>query len=103
MNPESVHFLWDLIDQPNGGLMIASSIVAVPIGFLFFYWVSRHKVHPMAVWLVLSILCFGGSQFFREKRTYDQRFQLMIAVPIECAVLTWILFRFTSLKNRKSS
>jgi glycopeptide antibiotics resistance protein len=101
MNFESFHFIWDVINEPGGGLMVGVIIAIMPFGMLLLYWVHRRRLQPIVVWLILSILAFGGSQLFHENRTPDQRLQLAIFEPITCALGTWVLFRVTSPKNRR--
>jgi hypothetical protein len=98
MNPESFHFLMDEMSKPNAWMFI----VGLPLFALFFYWVYRRRVHPVGVWAILSLAFYSMSQIFPENRTDDQRFQLAVLAPIFCAVGTWVLFRFTSLRNRDS-
>jgi hypothetical protein len=79
--------------------MVGVIIGIMPLGMLFLYWAHRRRVHPIVVWLILSILTFCGSRLFHENRTPDQRLQLAVFAPIVCAVATWVLFRFASLKK----
>src|SRR6266404_6618452 len=90
MAPELFHLI-DEWNRPGGPLMIGSIVVAIPILFLFFYWVYRKRVYPVVAWLILSLAFFAISQAFPANR--NQWFGLAIVTPLMCAFLTWFVFR----------
>lgn len=91
MTPEALHFVWEMINRPQGVIMLVSIAIAAPFGILFFYWVQRRRIRPLTVWAILSVVTFCGSQIFPRNRS--QAVELAITAPLICAVVTWLWFR----------
>ena len=97
MNEGVFHFLFDLAAREP--LEFISVIVGMPLLFLFLAVATVKRIHPLAVWLVLSAGFFGLSQIFPENR--DQRMSIGIGEGVLCAVLVWWWFGHVAPKLRE--
>src|SRR5439155_3150196 len=69
VNEQTVHYLWEFCQRPDARVFLITFPVLFPIALLFFYWVYRWRVHPLIVWLILSLAVFGASQIWPENRS----------------------------------
>lgn len=92
-----LEFLLEAARDPEYRLILIGVLIALPPGLLFFFWAGRRKLHPVAVWVVLCLASFFGSQMFRENRS--KKLELAISGSVVSAVATLVWFRVFRKRN----
>jgi hypothetical membrane protein len=101
MNPESFHVIQEILNEPYGPMMVVSIIVLLPVGLAFAYWVYRRRVHPVAVWAILAVATWCGSQIFPENRS--QAGELVFWAAGMSAAITAVMFHMIRRERRRQA
>ena len=80
-------------------MMLVTIIVLLPVGLAFAYWVYRRRVHPVAVWVILAVAMWCGSQIFPENRS--QAGELVFWAAGMSTVVTAVMFHMIRRERRR--